>query len=69
MAIIDTHCHLYADEFTSDFGNVMHRVAQEKVTQILLPNIDVDSVEPMLEICNNYPDLVMPMMGLHPCYV
>jgi len=69
MAIIDTHCHLYADEFTSDLGNVMHRVAQEKVTQILLPNIDVDSVEPMLEICKNYPELVKPMMGLHPCYV
>lgn len=39
------------------------------VTRFLLPNIDVDSLSVMIELCNLHPSMCFPMFGLHPCYV
>jgi len=36
------------------------------VNTILLPNIDVSTIQPMLALCENYPNNCFPMMGLHP---
>ena len=33
---------------------------------ILLPNINAESIRPMLELCRQYPDYCFPMIGLHP---
>jgi len=33
---------------------------------MLLPNIDSNSIDGMLELCENYPENCFPMMGLHP---
>ena len=42
--IIDTHSHLYAEEFLADRTEVLHRAEQMGVGAILLPNIDVQSI-------------------------
>ena len=67
--MIDTHCHLYEASFLPSMDEVLHRAKEAGVTQILLPNIDVDSWGPLLKVLNNPIIPCSPMLGLHPCYV
>lgn len=69
MALTDTHIHLYAEEFSADFSEVMLRCDQAGVGRLLLPNIDLHSLQGMFELNDRYPDRCFPMVGLHPCYV
>lgn len=63
---IDTHSHIYGEEFDADRDDVVRRAIEAGAEHILLPNIDANSVGPMLALCDDYPDLCRPMMGLHP---
>lgn len=67
--MIDTHAHIYASEFDADRDDVVKRALDQGIDKILLPNIDLDSIEPMLETEAKYPKICRSMMGLHPCYV
>lgn len=67
--MIDTHAHIYASEFDNDRDEVVERALTQGITKILLPNIDLDSIEPMLQTEAAYPEVCHSMMGLHPCYV
>lgn len=69
MQLIDTHCHLYAEEFIDDLEQVLKRAQEAGVQDILLPNIDVASIQPMLDLAQNKILRLHPAMGLHPCYV
>ncbi|MBO4613190.1 MAG: TatD family hydrolase [Bacteroidaceae bacterium] len=64
--MIDTHSHIYGPEFDEDRDFVVERARQAGVEAILLPNINADSVLPMLELCRAYPQFCFPMIGLHP---
>ena len=65
---IDTHAHLYSEEFETDSDESILRAQKENVNYILLPNIDVSSINPMLNLNNKFTNCI-PMMGLHPGYV
>jgi TatD DNase family protein len=67
--MIDTHAHIYAEEFNEDRDLMLQRAKDAGVTQILMPNIDEMSIEPMMQLANQHPGFCVPMMGLHPCYV
>ncbi|MEH0389667.1 TatD family hydrolase [Vibrio mimicus] len=67
--MIDTHAHIYANEFDHDRDEVIARARQAGIEKILMPNIDLNSIESMLATEKAYPDLCHSMMGLHPCYV
>ncbi|MES2779177.1 MAG: TatD family hydrolase [Bacteroidota bacterium] len=69
MILTDTHAHLYAEEFDADRKGMMHRALQKHVTRMFLPNIDVNSIQPMLNLVWEFPENCFPMMGLHPCSV
>ncbi len=69
MNLIDTHAHLYAEEFRHDFDEVVQRAKKTGVTQIFLPNIDVESVPLLKETVRKDPAFFFPMMGLHPTSV
>jgi TatD DNase family protein len=69
VEFIDTHAHLYADEFKDDLAEVILRAQEKGIYKVLLPNIDLDSIEPMKKIVREYPKYFVPMMGLHPCSV
>lgn len=66
---IDTHCHLYSDEFGADRNLMVERALAAGVTKLMMPNIDLESIPGMWELANHYPGHCMPMMGLHPCSV
>ncbi|HTB53486.1 MAG TPA: TatD family hydrolase [Ferruginibacter sp.] len=69
MKLIDTHCHLYADEFKEDLDLVIQRAEIEGVNRFYLPSVDSGSIESMLTLSKKVPEKFIPMMGLHPCYV
>jgi TatD DNase family protein len=69
MILTDTHAHLYAEEFADDRKGMMDRALQKHVRKLFLPNIDVNSIQPMLNLVWEYPENCFPMMGLHPCSV
>lgn len=64
--MIDTHSHLYAPEFDADRSEMLSRAREAGVSHILLPNINQDSIAPMLQLCQDAPGYCFPMMGLHP---
>ena len=66
MILTDTHTHLYLGHFNADRDDVIHRAIEKGVKYMLIPNIDRNSVEGMLEICDKYPEHCFPMMGVHP---
>lgn len=67
--MIDSHAHIYASEFDADRDDVVKRALAQGIDKILLPNIDLESIEPMLKTEAAYPEICRSMMGLHPCYV
>lgn len=69
ITLTDTHAHLYSNEFDTDRDEMIKRALQLGVKRIFLPNIDEESIEPMLKMMKDYPDKCYGMMGLHPCAV
>lgn len=69
MQIIDTHTHLYSEEFNTDIEEVMKRAVSAGVGKFYLPNIDSSSLEGMFQLETKYPTQCFAMMGLHPCSV
>lgn len=48
---------------------MVQRAVNSGVSRLFLPNIDHESIQPMLDLVWKYPDNCFPMMGLHPCSV
>jgi len=67
--MVDTHAHLYDEQFDGDRDAVIGRAVERGVGRMLLPNIDVQTIQPMLEVCRQYPGRCFPMLGLHPTSV
>ena len=69
MIYIDTHSHLYEPEFDADRSEAVARAVAAGVDRLLLPAIDSESHERLFQMCRDYPDNCIPMMGLHPTSV
>lgn len=69
MILIDTHTHLFAEEFDSDRSEMVQRALASGVRKFYLPNIDSSSVPGMLALEKQFPATCFAMMGLHPCSV
>ena len=69
MTLIDTHTHLYAEEFTADIDNVLQKAHNEGVEQFYLPAIDSTTTNALLSLEKKYPGQIFAMAGLHPCSV
>ena len=67
--LIDTHSHLFLEEFAEDLPQVMERARNAGVSSIFMPNIDSTTIDALLSVCEKYPDLCYPMIGLHPTSV
>lgn len=69
MRLIDSHSHLFLEEFAEDLPQVMTRAREAGVTHIFMPNIDSTTIEPLLRVCAAYKGYCFPMAGLHPTSV
>ncbi len=66
MIFIDTHTHLFSPSFNEDRTDAVQRAINAGVDKLLLPNIDIESISAMYDLCNQFPNNCFPMMGLHP---
>ncbi|MBK9337280.1 MAG: TatD family hydrolase [Lewinellaceae bacterium] len=69
MELTDTHAHLYSGKFDHDRPEMVQRAIAAGVTRMYLPNIDAESIQPMLDLEAAFPDHCFAMMGLHPSHV
>lgn len=69
MELIDTHTHLYSEDFNPDIAEVMQRAANAHIGHFYMPAIDSSTHQAMLDLEKAYPEQCTAMMGLHPCSV
>lgn len=69
VKFIDTHSHLFAEEFDEDRIAVVQRAIDKGIDKIFLPNIDIGTIEAMVEMTKQSPNHCFAMLGLHPCSV
>lgn len=69
MQLIDTHAHLYSNQFNNDRQEILDRARTAGLDKILLPAIDSSTHERMHELESANPGFCISMMGLHPCSV
>ena len=63
---IDTHAHLYEEDYVQDIDQVIARAREAGAIKVLIPPTDVTSTLKAVELCSRYPDFLYPMIGLHP---
>ena len=66
MHLIDTHTHIYGQEFDDDRAEVVQRAIDAGVSMMLLPNVDASTIQPMLATHEQFPDCTRMMIGLQP---
>ncbi len=69
MNLVDTHCHIYLDDFDTDREQIIENAKNSGIDILLLPNVDTDTIENLHTVCKSYPTVCFPMMGLHPTSV
>ncbi len=69
MKLIDTHAHLYLDDFKDDIDQVMQRALNAGVEKFYIPSIDSGFTKKMFELEKKYSEQINLMMGLHPMHV
>ncbi len=67
--IIETHAHLYDEQYDTDREAMIQRATDAGVGQFWLPNCDSETIPGMMELAKKYPGKCRPMIGLHPTYV
>lgn len=69
MHITDTHAHPFEEAFDEDREQVMARATEAGVKAMLCPAVDSASHERLFALCDTWPELCFPAMGLHPTSV
>lgn len=69
MKLVDTHNHLYLEEFDPEQEMLIDVAIKSGIDTLLLPNVDLDTIDRMHDLCDRFPDFAWPMMGLHPTSV
>lgn len=66
--LIDTHTHIYYEE-GSALDKLINRCLSNNIQKLILPNVDINSIQKVKSAVDRYPSVCIPMMGLHPCSV
>ncbi|MDR1632072.1 MAG: TatD family hydrolase [Dysgonamonadaceae bacterium] len=69
MYFVDTHTHIFLEEFDSDVHEVIRNARAAGVNRFCLPNIDLTSIDRLHALSDQYPEQCYPMLGLHPTSV
>lgn len=67
--MIDTHAHIYDEQFDADKYEMLERAREAGIEQIWMPNCDSESIARMYALEEEFPGRCLAMMGLHPSYV
>jgi TatD DNase family protein len=66
MQIIDTHTHLYLNQFKEDIDDVISRAKEIGIKKFIFPAIDSSHFDNMHSLKKKYPEEIYLMSGLHP---
>jgi TatD DNase family protein len=69
MKLVDTHAHIYINDFRDDLNDVIIRAKDKGISAILMPAIDTSTHAAMFQTEQAFPEFCISMMGLHPCSV
>lgn len=69
MDFIDTHSHFYLPQFSEDIDQCIDRCHEKNIVKVVLPNIDSESIQPMINLKQKKDDLFAMVIGLHPTHV
>ncbi|KAA6326152.1 D-aminoacyl-tRNA deacylase [termite gut metagenome] len=69
MKLVDSHSHLFLDDFSEDLPMVINRAKAAGISHIFMPNIDSTTIARMLRVATLYKNYCYPMVGLHPTSV
>ena len=64
--MIDTHCHIDEEAFDVDREEVIARQKESGVQAMIVPGVNVASIQTVLDVCHRHPDFCFPALGLHP---
>ena len=62
---VDTHAHLFYQNFEDDLDEVIQRAKDAKVDYIIVPSTDLESCKKVIELTKKY-DMVYGTVGIHP---
>lgn len=65
LALFDSHCHVFREEFTPDFDDTLRRAADAGVTGMIVVGTTPETSERALELSSEHPGL-FGSAGLHP---
>lgn len=65
MSLIDTHCHLDFNQFAEDREAILERAAEQGVTTIINPGVDLHSSRAAIALAERYAP-VYAAVGFHP---
>jgi Tat protein secretion system quality control protein TatD with DNase activity len=60
---------LYEEQFDADRTEMIERAINTGVSKMIIPNVDSTTIKGMMDLVQQFPESIFPMMGLHPCYV
>jgi len=63
---IDTHVHLWFDDYKHDLDEVIKRANENGVGKFIVPGTDIESSRKAIELAKKYPVLVYAAVGVHP---
>ena len=64
--MIDTHCHIDEEAFDADREEVIARQQESGVERMIVPGVNVASIETVMKVCRAHPGYCYPALGLHP---
>ena len=64
--MIDTHAHIDDPQYAEGLDEFIAQQQVEGVEAILVPGVDAATIQPVLDVCQQYPDYLFPGIGLHP---
>ncbi|MCX4311260.1 MAG: TatD family hydrolase [Muribaculaceae bacterium] len=67
--LIDTHTHLYLEEFAPDPSGAVTRAVNAGIATMIFPNVDLSTIRPMKALAAQFPGNVRMAMGFHPTEV
>ena len=67
--MIDTHSHIYLEEFDNDREAVVEHARKAGLRHLVLPNVDMHTYDAMVGTHEAYPGYTSMAMGLHPTSV
>ncbi len=64
--MIDTHAHLFLEEFDNDRHYIVKSAQSIGVKAFVMPNVDSKTIDALLTLSDQFPNVCFPCIGVHP---